>query len=63
MEPIRRLAETRDHNAVVGDLVVISVLVNEDPSGFRVVMMGLGLLSLVALLLTAVGLCGCLRIT
>jgi putative ABC transport system permease protein len=57
---IRKLVEGKDSNAVLGDLVTMAALVNEDLSGFRVVMLALGLLSVVAMLLTAVGLYGVL---
>jgi ABC-type antimicrobial peptide transport system permease subunit len=60
MEPVRKLVEARDPTAVLGELVVMSDLVDEDLSGFRVVLLALGLLSVVALLLTAVGLYGVL---
>jgi putative ABC transport system permease protein len=59
-EPVRKLVEGMDRNAVLGDLVTMRSLVDEDLSGFRVVSLALGLLSVVALLLTAVGLYGVL---
>ena len=57
---IRNLIEEKDRNAVLGDLVTMTALVGEDLTGFRVVMLALGLLSVVAMLLTAVGLYGVL---
>lgn len=57
---IRKLVEEKDRNAILGDLETMAALVNEDLSGFRVVMFALGLLSVVAMLLTAVGLYGVL---
>jgi putative ABC transport system permease protein len=59
-EPVRMLVEDMDRNAVLGDLVTMTSLVDENLSGFRVVSLALGLLSVVALLLTAVGLYGVL---
>jgi putative ABC transport system permease protein len=59
-EPIRKLVEGMDRNSVLGELVTMESLVDEDLSGFRVVSLALGLLSVVALLLTAVGLYGVL---
>ncbi len=60
METIRRLVEEKDRNAVLGDLVTLAALVDRDRSGLRVVTLALGLLSVVALLLTAIGLYGVL---
>ncbi len=57
---IRKLIEEKDRNAILGDLVTMEALVDEDLTGFRVVMLALGLLSVVAMLLTAVGLYGVL---
>jgi putative ABC transport system permease protein len=57
---IRKLVEEKDRNAILGDLVTMEALVDEDLTGFRVVMLALGLLSVVAMLLTAVGLYGVL---
>ena len=59
-EPIRSLAEAKDRNAVLGDPVTMTTLVERDLTGFRVVMLALGLLSIVALILTSVGLYGVL---
>jgi len=58
--PIRKLIEEKDRNAILGDLVTMKTLVGDDLTGFRVVMLALGLLSVVAMLLTAVGLYGVL---
>ncbi len=58
--PIRQLIEMKDRNAVLGDFVTMTDLVDQDLTGFRVVMLALGLLSVVAMLLTAVGLYGVL---
>ncbi len=58
--PIRQLIEMKDRNAVLGDFVTMTALVDQDLTGFRVVTLALGLLSLVAMLLTAVGLYGVL---
>ena len=60
MEPIRRLVEGEDRHSVLGDLVTLRALVDRDRSGLRVVTFALGLLSVVALLLTAIGLYGVL---
>jgi len=57
---IRKLVEEKDRNAILGDLVTMEALVDEDLTGFRVLMLALGLLSVVAMLLTAVGLYGVL---
>lgn len=59
-DQIRAMVEKRDRNAILGELVTMEALVAEDLTGFRVVMLALGLLSLVAMLLTAVGLYGVL---
>jgi len=57
---IRGLVEQKDRNAILGDLVTMKTLVHDDLTGFQVVMLALGLLSVVAMLLTAVGLYGVL---
>ena len=57
---IRDLVEEKDRNAILGDLVTMKTLVHDDLTGFQVVMLALGLLSVVAMLLTAVGLYGVL---
>jgi len=57
---IRDLVEKKDRNAILGDLVTMKTLVHDDLTGFQVVMLALGLLSVVAMLLTAVGLYGVL---
>jgi len=59
-DQIRKLVEEKDRTAILGELVTLKALVDEDLTGFRVVMLALGLLSLVAMLLTAVGLYGVL---
>jgi predicted permease len=60
IEPIRTLVEGLDTNAILGDLVTMSEIVDENLSGFKVVSTALAILSLIALLLTAVGLYGVL---
>jgi predicted permease len=60
VEPIRTLVEGLDASAVMGDLVTMSEIVDGNLSGIKVVSMALALLSLIALLLTAVGLYGVL---
>ena len=59
-DQLRRLVEEKDRDAVLGNLVTLTALVDRDLTGLRVVMLALGLLSVVALLLTAVGLYGVL---
>jgi len=57
---IRTMVDEHDRNAILGELVTMEALVNEDLTEFRVVLLAFGLLSLVALLLTAIGLYGVL---
>jgi putative ABC transport system permease protein len=59
-EPIRKAVEATDRNAILGELVTMESLVDNDLSGLRVVSLALGLLAVVALLLTAVGMYGVL---
>jgi putative ABC transport system permease protein len=59
-EPIRQVLRKLDPDAVLGDLLTLTSVVEEDLTGIRVVMLALSLLAVVALLLTAVGLYGVL---
>ena len=59
-EPIRRILRAKDPDAVLGDLTTMTSIVDDNLTGFRVVMLALSLLAAVALLLTSVGLYGVL---
>lgn len=59
-ESIRKVVEASDRSAIPGELATMESLVDDNLSGFRVVSLALGLLALVALLLTAVGMYGVL---
>ncbi len=59
-EPIRRMLRKMDPDAVLGDLTTMASVVENNLTGFRVVMLALSLLAAAALLLTAVGLYGVL---
>jgi len=59
-EPIRRILRRMDPDAVLGDLTTMTSVIEDNLTGFRVVMLALSLLAAVALLLTAVGLYGVL---
>jgi len=59
-EPIRKVLQAKNNNAVLGDLSTMTAVVDDDLSGLRVVVVALGILSGVALLLTAVGIYGVL---
>jgi len=60
IEPVRRILRAKDPNAVLGDLRTMTSIVENDLTGFRVVMLALSLLAAVAILLTSVGLFGVL---
>jgi predicted permease len=59
-EPMRKILRKMDPDAVLGDLTTMTSVVDENLTGFRVVMLALSLLAGAALLLTAVGLYGVL---
>jgi putative ABC transport system permease protein len=57
---IRNILREKDPDAVLGDLATMTSVVDDNLTGFRVVMLALSLLAAVALLLTSVGLYGVL---
>ena len=59
-EPVRRLLETKDANAVLSEPTAMTEIVDNDLADFRTLLIAVGLLSALALLLTAVGLYGVL---
>lgn len=59
-DPIRKILERKDPNAVLGTPTSMTSIIDNDLSGSRTLLAAVGLLSAVALLLTAVGLYGVL---
>lgn len=57
-EPIRQILRNHDPDALLIDPKAMTTVIENDLAGFRVVLTSLGLLSLLALMLTAIGLYG-----
>jgi putative ABC transport system permease protein len=60
VEPIRQLLQDKDANTVLVEPTTMTSIIDDNLAGFRTVLLSLGLLSAVALLLTAIGLYGVL---
>jgi putative ABC transport system permease protein len=60
VEPIRALLQDKDENALLGEPMPMTVIVDRELTGFRVVILSLGLFSGIAMLLCAIGLYGVL---
>jgi putative ABC transport system permease protein len=60
VEPLRRLLRSQDANALLVEPTDMTSIIDDDLASFRTVLLSLGLLSAVALLLTAIGLYGVL---
>ncbi len=57
---VRKILDAKDSNALFGGLQTMETIIDNNLSGFRVVMLALGILAIVAMLLTAIGLYGVL---
>jgi putative ABC transport system permease protein len=60
VEPVRRILQDKDSNAILIEPATMTAVIDDNLADFRVVMISLGLLAVLALLLTAIGLYGVL---
>jgi predicted permease len=60
VEPVRRILQDKDSNAMLIEPATMTSIIDDNLADFRVVLVSLGLLSVLALMLTAIGLYGVL---
>jgi putative ABC transport system permease protein len=60
VEPVRRILQDKDSNAMLIEPATMTAVIHDNLAEFRIVMVSLGLLAILALMLTAIGLYGVL---